>query len=168
MKQSACHSVLSQILFYPFVCLFSSLRCVDNLELYSFVPTFSFAHACKCSLHLSLHTAPSRISRDRVPLWFNSVTSLHWHFSESVQLKNSLSLPRHLCRVFMSCFILSPLFSSSSLHFYHLLSLSSPPILSLLFFPSHVPGLFSRDWAWPNSPLLRLMEQGLGTVAVWL
>lgn len=96
-------------------------------ELHSVVPTFSSAYVCRLPIHLCIHEALSLISRHIFHLLFlpHSIHwfLLHWCFSllhVCSSLALSLSPP-------MSFFMSSPLLSSSSLHFCHLLSL----ILSL-------------------------------------
>lgn len=139
-EQSACHSVLSQILFYPFVCLYSSLRCVWIIRAPS-TPSFQL------SLLLTFVDYPSTCASTR--LYLLSPDTSFTCSSSLIQFTDffgiyvshycmfpplSLSLP-------MSFFMSSPLLSSSSLHFCHLLSLilsRSLQLPSSRYFSNHM------------------------------
>ena len=144
-------------LFFPTVRL-DHQSSTPSFEL-SLVLTFvDYPSTCVSTrLHL---LSPNTSFTSRSSLILSTDFFLHWCFSlvhVSVSLSLSLSPP-------MSFFMSSPLLSSSSLHCCHLLSL----ILSLSLFSSHplvtfpitCPWSLSRNWAWPNSPLLRLMYRG--------
>lgn len=139
-------------------------------ELHSIVPTFSSAYVCRLPIHLCIHEALSLISRHIFHLLFLSHSIhwflLHWCFS-LLHVCSSLALSLSLLLWAFSCHPLSShLPHSISVTFYLSFSPSLFSSHPLVTFPITCPWSLSRNWTWPNSPLLRLMYRGLGAIAI--
>lgn len=137
---------------------FSSPRCVSIIwVLLGPISTFSSAHSAYVSQpavrpHSCHHIWSS------APLWFHPVSS-----EATVLWCGDNPGPWLVSFPLLSLYIFPFLSHLPFLQFCIFVSLSSASILSpLLFFPSTRPWSLSRNWAWPNSPLLRLM--GLASI----